>query len=101
MTYRDWFKATCEDFNISDGKLEVIMVNQGLNPDEEVDVFKAKKALCLEFATIIPMYSSVSEGGFSKSYNMEAIKIWYSRMCKSVGVRDVTKPSLKNKSNIW
>lgn len=100
MTYRQWFQATCFEFGFTDERLDVIMFNQDINPDAEADKTIAKRALCKEFATIIPL-ANVSEGGFSKSYNMEAIKMWYSLNCASVGMRDVSKPSVRNRSNIW
>lgn len=100
MTYREWFRATCYDFGLPEEKINVIMFNQDLNPDDEADKIKAKAALCREFASIIPL-ANVSEGGFSKSYNMEAINTWYRLNCASVGMKDITKPSVRNKSNIW
>lgn len=101
MTYREWFKATCEDFDMSDAKIDVIMVNQNINPDEDVEPKRAKKALCAEFATLIPMIASKSEGGYSVSYNLEAIKSWYRITCAELGKADATKPRVRNKSNIW
>lgn len=100
MTYREWFQATCYDFGLPEEKINVIMFNQDINPDGEADKYIAKKALCKEFATIIPL-ANVTEGGFSKTYNMEAISKWYSLNCASVGMRDVNRPSVRNRSNIW
>lgn len=100
MTYREWFQATCFDFGLPEEKINVIMFNQGINPDAEADRTIAKRALCKEFATIIPL-ANVSEGGFSKSYNMDAIKAWYRMTCDEVGMRDLNRPSVRNKSNMW
>lgn len=100
MTNREWFGTTCGRFGMNDAEIDVLMVNQGINPDEEVDPKSAKRALCNEFATIIPM-ANVSEGGFSASYNLEAIKMWYKVACEELGIKNRFRPALRNRSNIW
>lgn len=100
MTYEQWMTATGSRFNMSQPDIELIIINQGLDPDEEVDVTKAKQALCKEFALCIPL-ANVSEGGYSISWNMEAIKLWYNATCAELGITPVSKPRIRNASNRW
>lgn len=103
MTYREWFLTTCNRFGMTPGDVDLVLVNQAAlipSPSAAVDALVAKKALVKEFATIIPL-SNVTEGGYSVSWNMDAIKLWYKAACAEVGVSDKTKPVIRNKSNLW
>lgn len=103
MTYKEWITKTAAKFQIGSEDVELILCNQSnLIPDPEanVDPITAKKALCLEFGTLIPL-ANVSEGGYSISWNWEAIKFWYNGTCAEVGITPITKPKIRNKSNIW
>lgn len=100
MTYKEWMTATGSRFNVSEADIELILVNQGIEPEEQVDVVKAKTAMCKEFAMVIPM-ANVTEGGYSVSWNMEALKLWYKQTASELGLTDVTAPKIRNRSNIW
>ena len=79
------------------------MANQSeLIPDPKatVEARTAKTALVKEFASIIPL-ANVSEGGYSVSWNMEAVKLWYNQTCDELGITPVNKPKVRNRSNIW
>lgn len=89
--------------NISDTDVELILTNQAdLIPDSTatVDVKTAKHALCREFASLLPM-ANISEGGYSISWNMEAVKAWYNSMCSELGITNALKPKVKGRSDIW
>lgn len=100
MTYKKWMQLTGTKFNISDEDIELIAANQGIDLEADVDVAKAKMALVKEFATVIPM-ANVSEGGYSLSWNMEALKLWYKQACGELGITPVTTPRIRNASNRW
>lgn len=100
MTNLDWMIATGRRFGISEEDANVILVNQGLEADGEVDIIKVKTALCKEFASVIPL-TNVTEGGYSISWNMEAVKLWYSQMCSELGIVPVTAPKVKDRSSRW
>lgn len=69
-------------------------------PDAEVDTTTAKRALCKEFGSIIPL-ANVREGGYSVSWNWEAIKFWYNQTCSELGITPMTTPKVRNRSNRW
>lgn len=103
MTFKEWITKTAAKFQITPDDVELILCNQSKlipYPDANVDVITAKKALCLEFSTLIPL-ANISEGGYSVSWNWEAIKFWYNGTCAEVGLVPVGKPKIRNKSNAW
>jgi len=103
MTYKEWITATAKRFNIGSADVELMLFNQrSLIPDEnvEADVFIAKTALCRELASLIPLFN-ISEGGYSISWNWEAIKFWYNQTCSELGIVPVDKPKIRDKSNRW
>lgn len=103
MTYKEWMSKTAAKFQLTADEVDLILCNQSQlipDPDANVDVRTAKKAFCLEFATLIPM-ADISEGGYSISWNWEAIKFWYNGTCAEVGLVPFGKPKVRNKSNIW
>ena len=103
MTYKEWFTRTTTRFGIEAADVELILTNQQATiPDAnaEVDVTTAKKALCKEFGSLIPL-ANVSEGGYSVSWNWEAIKFWYKQTCGELGITPLTKPKVRNRSNRW
>ena len=103
MTYKEWCTRTTARFDIESADVELILANQQNtipNPEGAVDVVTAKRALCAEFGTIIPL-ANVSEGGYSVSWNWEAIKFWYNQTCGELGITPVTTPKVRNRSNRW
>lgn len=100
MNYKEWMCQMGRRFNMEEADAELIIANQGIDPSEEVDVTKAKTALCRELALVIPM-ADVSEGGFSLKWNMEAVRLWYRTATSELGLPDMSAPRLRNRSNIW
>ena len=103
MTYKEWFTRTTTRFGIEAADVELILTNQQATiPDAnaEVDITTAKKALCKEFGSLIPL-ANVSEGGYSVSWNWEAIKFWYKQACGELGITPLTTPKVRNRSNRW
>lgn len=103
MTYKQWITKTGARFQLSADDVDLILTNRTdliPNPDAVVDVKTAKTALCKEFASLIPL-ANVSEGGYSITWNWDALKLWYSQTCAELGLQDITKPQIRNKSFVW
>lgn len=104
MTYREYISAVVAKFGASQSDINLILANQvNAIPDADADVDAriAKSALVQEFATLIPL-QNVSEGGYSVSWNMDAVKMWYNLTCGELGiVPKATQPTIRNKSNMW
>ena len=103
MTYKEWFSRTVSRYGVEGGDVDLMLANQQdaiPDPDAEVDTTTAKRALCKEFGSIIPL-ANVSEGGYSVSWNWEAIKFWYYQTCSELGITPMTTPKVRNRSNRW
>lgn len=103
MTYKEVITTTVKRFGITGEDVELILANQvALIPDAnaEADPTTAKRALVKEFATMIPL-ANVSEGGYSVTWNWEAIKMWYNLTCGELGITPANKPKVRNRSNLW
>ena len=103
MTYKEWFSRTVSRFGVEGGDVDLMLANQQgaiPDPDAEVDTTTAKRALCKEFGSIIPL-ANVSEGGYSVSWNWEAVKMWYNITCGELGIIPANKPKVRNRSNVW
>ncbi len=103
MTYKDWITRTTAKFLVEPADVELILCNRTdiiPNPDAEVDVKIAKTALCREFAALIPL-ANIGEGGYSVSWNWDAIKFWYNAACSELGITPAGKPKIRNRSNVW
>lgn len=103
MTYKEWFSRTVSRLGVEGGDVDLMLANQQdaiPDPDAEVDTTTAKRALCKEFGSIIPL-ANVSEGGYSVSWNWEAIKFWYNQTCSELGITPMTTPKVRNRSNRW
>lgn len=88
MTNREYLQQTLGKFNVAPEEIDLVLINQGLNGDEYVDVPAARLALYEEFATLLPI-AEISEGGFSIRWNMAAIKLWYSNLARQLGRPDI------------
>lgn len=89
MTYKEWFSRTVSRFGVEGGDVDLMLANQQdaiPDPDAEVDTTTAKRALCKEFGSIIPL-ANVSEGGYSVSWNWEAIKFGIIRLAANWALR--------------
>ncbi|MDR1652234.1 MAG: hypothetical protein LBS01_01030 [Prevotellaceae bacterium] len=106
MTYKEWITATAGRFTLGQSDIDLILANQNElipNPTAEVDVITAKTALCREFANIIPL-ANIGEGGYSVTWNWDAIKFWYRQTCSEIGLTPIDfgdKPKIRNKSDVW
>jgi hypothetical protein len=106
MTYKEWITATAQRFTIGTEDVKLILFNQKeLIPDEnaDADITTAKTALCREFANFIPL-ANIGEGGYSISWNWDAIKFWYKKTCSEIGLTPIDfgdKSKIRDKSNVW
>lgn len=103
MTYKEYITKTVAKFQVGADDVELILCNQSTlipDPEAQVDAKIAKTALCKEIAALIPL-ANISEGGYSISWNWDALKLWYNATCAELGLPNATKPKIRNKSNVW
>lgn len=103
MTYKEYIIKTVSKFQVGADDVELILCNQSTlipDPEAQVDAKIAKTALCKEIATLLPL-ANISEGGYSISWNWDALKLWYNATCSELGLSNASKPKIRNKSNVW
>lgn len=102
MTYREYLTATLRKFFVSPEDVKILMLNQGIDPDETVDIPTAKRAMYHEFSMLLPL-ANVSEGGFSVSWDKDMVAVWYSLLAAELDEPDVMNPgsSITNITDIW
>jgi hypothetical protein len=98
-TNRDYLKAQLAKFGLTDDDVDLIMVE---NPalSGSLNIIACKQAMHKSFSAILPL-ANVSEGGFSQSWNMDAVKLWYKSLCSELGKPNFLKPQIRNRSNSW
>ena len=90
--------------NISPDDIEIIMVKADINPDADVDCHACDLAIYNRFSVVLgAMTHNVSEGGYSISWNMDAVKLYYSALANDLCVENVlvSRPKIRNRSNMW
>lgn len=101
MTNREYITKSLSRIDVSNDEVDLIIVENGLVSEFDVNIKECKQAICKSLGAWIPMYSSMSEGGVSKSWNMEAVKLYYSNLCNELGLTDNSKPTVRDRSNAW
>ena len=98
-TNREYLQAALSKFNLTADDIELIMVEYP-NLEGSLDAKACKEAIYSKFSAILPV-ANVSEGGFSVSWNIEAIKMYYQTLCNELGKPNMLKPKIRNRSNFW
>lgn len=104
MTNKDYIAKSLASMNISPDDIEIIMVKADINPDSDVDCHACDLAIYNRFSVVLgAMTHNVSEGGYSISWNMDAVKLYYSALANELGVENVlvSRPKIRNRSNMW
>jgi hypothetical protein len=85
MTNGEFIQKQLASFGINDADMALI---EGVDLDGELDVSVAEKAMIPLIAVLAvkPYQKSVSENGFSVSWDMGRIGWWYRYLCSKYGV---------------
>ena len=97
MIIRDYIKQKFQTFGIQ--LSEADLLDMTINPDDEVTEDN-KEIVNFKIVKFIPNImlraTSISESGFSMSWNIQGLKDYYSMMCKQYGIDDL----LSNKPKV-
>lgn len=91
MTVREYISDKFQSFGIqvSEADLLDMSLNAKVSPDDEVT---STGAVSVAIARFIPSLllraTSISESGFSMSWNTQGIKDYYSLLCRQYGLKD-------------
>lgn len=89
---------------MTEDDIEVILVKSQLDADADVDVRGCDMATYNRMSVLFKAaLLNVSEGGYSVSWNMDAVKLYYNALCNELGQENVlfARPKVRNRSNIW
>ena len=91
MTVKEYISGKFQSFGIqvSEADLLDMSLNANVSPDDEVT---STGAISVAMARFIPSLllraTSISESGFSMSWNTQGIKDYYSLLCRQYGLKD-------------
>lgn len=90
--------------NVSQDDIDIILLKAGLEANAEVSVADCDNAVYNRMSVVLKgTTQNVTEGGYSVSWNMEAVKLFYNALCNELGKENVlfSRPKIRNKSNVW
>lgn len=103
-TNREYLAVKLSKFGVTADEIEAIVLE---NPvlEEDLNVQNCKEAIYNTMSSILPL-ANVSEGGYSVSWDIEGLKLWYNSLCIELGKPNsmqptVVKPQIRNRSNFW
>lgn len=104
MTNKEYITKSLNGLNISDDDIEIIMMKGSVDADAPADANACDMAVYHRMSAVIKgTTQNVSEGGYSISWNMDAVKLFYAALCNELGVENVlvNRPKIRNRSNYW
>lgn len=105
MTNKEYLSKSLNGLNVSSDDIDVILAKAGIDGKAEMtDTKPCDKAVYARFSVILKgVAQNVSEGGYSISWNIEAVKMFYNALCNELGLDNVLvgRPKVRNASNWW
>lgn len=104
MTNKQYLTKTLNGLNISADDIDIIMLKAGIDADADVSTTDCDNAVYKRMSVVLKgMTQNVTEGGYSVTWNMDAVKLFYTALCNELGKENVlfSRPKIRNKSNIW
>lgn len=104
ITNKEYLSKSLGNLNMSEDDIDVILLKAGMDADTPADIAGCDLAAYNRFSVVLAaMTQNVSEGGYSISWNIEAVKLWYNAICRELGKENVleAKPKIRNRSNFW
>ncbi len=113
MTVREYITNKFKAFGVSEALFYDIVTNSGITADADISEYSLNEvgqamAIALEELILAPRQTSVSENGFSMSWDFAAVGKYYQWLCRKynltpdpevLGMLGVS--SIVNRSNIW
>lgn len=104
MTNKQYLVKSLSGLNISEDDIDLILIKSSLDGEAEADVRGCDEATYRRMSLILKgVMQNVSEGGYSVSWNIEAVKLYYSSLCSELGLDNVlfSHPKIRDRSNVW
>ena len=104
MTNKQYLAKVLSGLNISEDDINIVLLKASLDADAEADVRACDVATYQRMSVILKgVMQNISEGGYSISWNVEAVKLYYNALCNELGLENVlfARPKVRNRSNLW
>lgn len=104
MTNKEYITKTLNGLDVSEDDIDIILLKGSVDADAPADANMCDLAIYHKMSAVLKgMMQNVSEGGYSISWNMDAVKLFYAALCNELGVENVlvNRPKIRNRSNIW
>lgn len=93
MTVNDYIQQKFQTFGIqlSEADLLEISLNSNIRGEDEMNqdcYVRVSVAIAKFIPSLLLRATSISESGFSMSWNIQGIKDYYSLLCKQYGLKD-------------
>lgn len=95
MTVREYITQKYQSFGIqiSDADILDMLLGTGISENDEITDETVINKVNFGFTKVIPQLlvraTSVSESGFSMSWNLDGMKAYYGILCRTYGIEDV------------
>lgn len=101
MTVKDYISQKFQTFgiNLSEADLLEISLSSGISGEDEMipsNIGLVSVAMAKFIPSLLLRATSISENGFSMSWNTQGLKEYYSFLCKKYGLED----TLSDKSKV-
>jgi hypothetical protein len=104
MTNKEYLTKSLNGLNVSEDDMDIILLKAGIDGNADANVPACDKAVCNRMSVVLKgTLQNVSEGGYSVSWNMEAVKLFYNALCNELGLENVLvgRPKIRNRSDSW
>ncbi len=104
MTNKEYITKLLHGLDVSEEDVDIILIKGDLLPDAKASVSNCDNAVYNRMSVVLKsVLRNVSEGGYSISWNMEAVKLFYNSLCNELGKPNVLvgRPKVRNRSNYW
>lgn len=92
MTIREYITEKFQSYGVTEANIVDLVVESGLNADDEYTASNATsvgKAMCslIQELALAPFQKSISESGFSMSWDYTKIGNYYLWLCRKYGIK--------------
>ncbi len=102
MTTQQYITNVLGGLNVSAATIETILAENSLTGTAVADIQACRMAIYNSFYLVWPT-ADIAEGDLHISYNAEAIKAFYRRLCDMLGLPDQMSgnPKVRGRSDVW
>lgn len=104
MTNKQYLTKALSGLNMAEDDIDIILLKSELDADADVDVRSCDMATYNRMSVLFKgVLQNVSEGGYSISWNMDAVKLYYNALCSELGEENVllARPKVRSRSHLW